>query len=82
MYRDNQDGYVGLVSDACFADFGHYTTSIEDGCDQDCGLYETGFNQLGANNATAGRLDFSLDLRWRRRTGKFLRARDHDAENS
>jgi UDPglucose 6-dehydrogenase len=63
-------GYVGLVSGACFADFGHSVTCI----DKDAGkiaalqrgeipIYEPGLNQLVATNAAAGRLDFSLDLR-------------------
>jgi UDPglucose 6-dehydrogenase len=63
-------GYVGLVSGACFADFGHNVTCI----DKDAGkikalkrgeipIYEPGLNQLVAENAAAGRLDFSLELR-------------------
>jgi UDPglucose 6-dehydrogenase len=63
-------GYVGLVSGACFADFGHQVTCI----DKDAGkvaalqsckipIYEPGLDQLVSNNAAAGRLDFSVDFK-------------------
>src|SRR5579862_9220856 len=63
-------GYVGLVSGACFADFGHQVTCI----DKDAGkiaalqggkipIYEPGLDQLVSTNVASGRLDFSLDLR-------------------
>ncbi|UTD28357.1 UDP-glucose/GDP-mannose dehydrogenase family protein [Bradyrhizobium sp. WD16] len=62
-------GYVGLVSGACFADFGHHVTCI----DKDAGkiaalqrgeipIFEPGLNQLVATNTAAGRLDFAADL--------------------
>jgi UDPglucose 6-dehydrogenase len=62
-------GYVGLVSGACFADFGHQVSCI----DKDAGkiaalqsgkipIFEPGLDQLVANNVAAGRLDFSLEL--------------------
>ena len=62
-------GYVGLVSGACFADFGHEVTCV----DKDTGkiaaltrgevpIYEPGLNDLVAANARAGRLKFTNDL--------------------
>ena len=62
-------GYVGLVSGACFADFGHEVVCI----DKDQGkidrlkdgvmpIYEPGLDSLVANNAAAGRLSFTTDL--------------------
>src|SRR3990172_8501883 len=62
-------GYVGLVSGACFADFGHEVTCV----DKDTGkiaalargevpIYEPGLNDLVAANMRAGRLKFTADL--------------------
>ena len=62
-------GYVGLVSGACFADFGHDVTCV----DKDTGkiaaltrgevpIYEPGLTELVAANARAGRLKFTNDL--------------------
>ena len=62
-------GYVGLVSGACLADFGHDVICV----DKDAGkiadleankmpIYEPGLAQLVKSNVETGRLSFSLDL--------------------
>jgi UDPglucose 6-dehydrogenase len=62
-------GYVGLVSGACFADFGHQVTCV----DKDAGkidalrrgeipIFEPGLDALVATNVKAKRLDFTTDL--------------------
>jgi len=62
-------GYVGLVSGACFADFGHDVVCV----DKDPGkidklnagqipIFEPGLDQLVASNVAAGRLSFTTDL--------------------
>ena len=62
-------GYVGLVSGACFADFGHTVTCVDkDAAKVDALLngeipiFEPGLDELVAKNVEAGRLAFTLDL--------------------
>ncbi len=62
-------GYVGLVSGACFADFGHVVTCIDKDqarIDQlQAGrmpIFEPGLDALVAANVKAGRLFFSMDF--------------------
>lgn len=63
-------GYVGLVSGACFADFGHHVTCVDkDSAKIDAlhrgeiPIFEPGLDALVATNVKSGRLGFSLDLR-------------------
>ena len=62
-------GYVGLVSGACFADFGHDVVCVDKVAEKiqaiESGrmpIFEPGLDQLVANNASAGRLTFTTDL--------------------
>jgi UDPglucose 6-dehydrogenase len=63
-------GYVGLVSGACFADFGHHVTCV----DKDekkiealrkglIPIYEPDLDRLVEDNMRGGRLDFSIELK-------------------
>ena len=62
-------GYVGLVSGACFADFGHTIVCV----DKDAGkisqleagimpIFEPGLKELVETNVRQGRLSFTIDL--------------------
>jgi UDPglucose 6-dehydrogenase len=62
-------GYVGLVSGACFADFGHEVICVDRDKTKIAALergempiYEPGLNDMVAVNARAGRLTFATDL--------------------
>ena len=62
-------GYVGLVSGACFSDFGHDVTCV----DKDAGkiaalergempIFEPGLSDLVERNVAGGRLRFTTEL--------------------
>jgi UDPglucose 6-dehydrogenase len=62
-------GYVGLVSGACFADFGHDVVCVDKDPDKIASLeagvmpiFEPGLGELVAANVKSGRLSFSTDL--------------------
>ena len=63
-------GYVGLVSGACFSEFGHHVICV----DKDAGkidalnagrmpIYEPGLDEVVATNVRAGRLSFTTNLK-------------------
>ncbi len=62
-------GYVGLVSGACFADFGHEVACVDADAAKIKNLnagrvpiYEPGLSELVAANVAAGRLSFTTNL--------------------
>ena len=63
-------GYVGLVSGACFADFGHEVTCVDKDPSKierlergEMPIFEPGLAELVADNVKDGRLSFALDAR-------------------
>jgi len=61
-------GYVGLVSGACFADFGHVVTCVDKDASKierlergEIPIFEPGLEDLVATNVRDGRLSFALD---------------------
>jgi UDPglucose 6-dehydrogenase len=63
-------GYVGLVSGACFSDFGHHVICVDNDenkiaalSDGRIPIYEPGLDDLVASNVKQGRLAFGTDLK-------------------
>src|SRR5258708_38451265 len=63
-------GYVGLVSGACFSEFGVPVTCVDKDAEKiarlsrgDIPIFEPGLDQLVAGNAASGRLTFTTDLK-------------------
>ena len=62
-------GYVGLVSGACLADFGHTVTCVDNDASKIAALerglvpiFEPGLESLVARNTRDGRLSFTTNL--------------------
>jgi UDPglucose 6-dehydrogenase len=62
-------GYVGLVSGACFADFGHHVVCVDKDARKidalnkgEMPIYEPGLGELVGNNVRQGRLSFTTEL--------------------
>lgn len=63
-------GYVGLVSGACFADFGHIVTCVDKDLKKidalqkgEMPIFEPGLKELVAKNVTEERLFFTADIK-------------------
>ncbi len=63
-------GYVGLVSGACFADFGHNVVCVDNDASKierlergEIPIYEPGLDALVAENVREGRLSFTTNLK-------------------
>ncbi len=63
-------GYVGLVSAACFAEFGVEVTAVDNDRDKiarllagEIPIYEPGLDEVVERNTSAGRLTFTADLK-------------------
>ena len=62
-------GYVGLVTGACLADFGHSVICVDSAASRveklragELPIYEPSLGEIVSRNAAAGRLQFSTDL--------------------
>ena len=63
-------GYVGLVSGACFADFGHVVTCVDKDASKidklnggEIPIYEPGLKRLVSNNVAEERLFFTTEAK-------------------
>jgi UDPglucose 6-dehydrogenase len=63
-------GYVGLVSGACFSDFGHDVVCVDKDASKiealnrgEMPIFEPGLDRLVAGNVKGGRLSFTTDLK-------------------